>query len=393
MLSDQSIIEVLGDWSFWDNPPKLASLRRQLELPQQLQDDLALIIQGVRRSGKSTLLSQLPKHYNISLAQCYYCNFEDPRLMNDLDHTLLNRIRDLARKKISSDIPCYFFFDEIQNVKEWEKWLHTQLERPKQNYYILTGSNSCLLSGEFATALTGRHITLELFPFSFAEYKTLFPKKTLEDYLITGGFPRPLTFEKPYQLLQEYFNDIILRDVLKRVHARTPDAIKQVAKMTFESCGSELSYRKIAAVTGLTVDTVKAYLEACEEAYLLFACHYFAFSEKKQLSRQKKYYPIDSGMRYAITTTTGRDLGKSLELMVFLRLKQFNEQVFYWQELHKGEVDFVTVSGNSITPYQVTWEGPDPRHEKALHHFYEHFPQAKEAIFITRDNADDFLSK
>ncbi len=390
MLSNQFIMDILREWSFWDSPPS-SGLTRQLVLPKKLHPDLALIIQGVRRCGKSTLLSQLPKHYNLSLAQCYYCNFEDPRLMNDLDHTLLSRIVTLVRKNVPADSSCYFFFDEIQNVKGWEKWLHTQFERPKHNYYTLTGSNSCLLSGEFATALTGRHITLELFPFSFAEYKMLFPKNSLEDYLMSGGFPRSLTFEHPYPLLQEYFSDIILRDVLKRVHARTPDAVKQVAKMTFESCGSELSYRKIAAVTGLTVDTVKSYLEACEDAYLLFACHYFAFSEKKQLSRQKKYYPIDTGMRHAITSTTGKDLGKSLELMVFLRLKQTYEKVFYWQELHKGEVDFVAVRGNTLTPYQVTWEGPQSRHEKSLQHFYEKFPHANEAVFITQDNADEFL--
>jgi predicted AAA+ superfamily ATPase len=390
MLSDQGLIEILNEWSFWDAPPP-PGLARQTNLPQNLHADLALIIQGVRRCGKSTLLSQLPKHYNIPLTQCYFCNFEDPRLMDDLNYHLLSRIVTLARKKISPAIPCYFFFDEIQNVEEWEKWLHTQLERPKHNYFILTGSNSRLLSGEFATALTGRHITLELFPFSFSEYKTLFPEKSLEDYLFSGGFPRSLTFEQPYQLLQEYFNDIILRDVLKRAHARTPDAIKQVAKMAFESCGSELSYRKIAALTDLTVDTVKSYLAACEDAYLLFSCHYFAFSEKKRLSKQKKYYPIDSGMRYAITSTAGRDLGKTLEAMIYLRLKQNNEQVFYWQEIHKGEVDFVAVNGKTVVPYQVTWEGPEPRHEKALRHFYENFPQASEVVFITRHNAHEYL--
>lgn len=390
MISDQSLTEILTSWSFWDSPPP-PGLTRQIVLPKQLCDDLALIIQGVRRCGKSTLLSQLPEHYNIPLEQCYFCNFEDPRLLDDLNHELLSRIVSLARKKIPMGNPCYFFFDEIQNVKEWEKWLHTQLERPKKNYFVITGSNSRLLSGEFGTSLTGRHISLELFPFSFAEYKTLFPGNSLEEYLIAGGFPRPLTFEQPYQLLQEYFNDIIYRDVLKRVHARNTDAIKQVAKMAFETCGSELSYRKIAAVTGLSVDTVKAYLEAFEAAYLLFSCNYFAFSEKKQLSKQKKYYPIDSGLRYAITNTNGRDLGKSLELMIFLHLKKTHEQVFYWQELHKGEVDFIALHGKNITPYQITWEGPEPRHEKALQYFYENFPQADEAIFITRHNASDFL--
>lgn len=390
MLSDQGLLEILAEWSFWEKPPFI-SVPRTLDLPKKLHPDLALIIQGVRRGGKSTLLSHLPSFYQIPQAHCFFCNFEDPRLLDDLDSKLLSRIVALAKKNFSSEQSYFFFFDEIQNVSQWEKWLHTQLERPQKNHFILTGSNSRLLSGEFATALTGRHITVELFPFSFKEYKSLFPNKNIQDYLNEGGFPRALTFEHPYQLLQEYFNDIILRDVLKRVHARTPDSIKQVVKMTFETAGSELSYRKIAAVTGLTVDTVKSYLAACEDAYLLFECQFFAFSEKKRLARQKKYYPIDCGLRHAITSTNGRDLGKSLELMIYLRLKQTNENVYYWTELHQGEIDFVTVNGNTITPYQVTLNKPENRHEKALNYFYENFPQANEAVFITLDNADEFL--
>lgn len=392
MLSDESLLEIIDSWSFWNTDPP-SGLTRELSLPKTLDNDLVLIIQGVRRCGKSTLLSQLPKHFNIPLTHCYFCNFEDPRLLNDLDHHLLARIKSLARARIPSETSCYFFFDEIQNVENWEKWIHTQLERPTQNFYVVTGSNSRLLSGEFGTTLTGRHITIELFPFSFTEFSKLLSTKTLEDYLHLGGFPRTLTFPRPYQLLQDYFNDIIFRDVLKRVHARTPESIKQVAKMAFETCGSELSYRKIAAVTGLTVDTVKIYLEACESAYLLFACPFFAFSEKKRLSKQKKYYPIDSGMRFAITNTLGRDIGKSLEILTFLHLKQTHEQVFYWHELHKGEVDFVVMEGQNIVPYQVTWQGPEPRHEKALEHFYEQFPQASEAIFVTKENAQSFFEQ
>lgn len=391
MLSDEALLTILKEWSFWETKAPV-SFKRALPLPTSLVADLVLVIQGVRRCGKSTLLAQLPAYYHLPPSACYYCNFEDPRLLEDLNHTLLSRIVELARKTIPPEKPCYFFFDEIQNVEAWEKWTHVQLERPKNNYFVFTGSNSHLLSGEFSSSLTGRHITLELFPFSFSEYKTFYPGKTLEEYLTVGGFPRALTFPHPYPLLQEYFNDIILRDVLKRVRARTPDSIKHVVKMAFESCGAAFSYRKIGAVTSLSVDTVKSYLEASEQAYLLFACPYFTFSEQKMLSKQKKYYPIDSGLRYAITNTSGRDLGKSLELAVFLHLKQTHKQVFHWQEIHQGEVDFITAQGNTITPYQVTWEGPQPRHEKSLRYFYEAFPQAKEAIFITRDNAEDFLT-
>lgn len=193
MLSEDALYKILHEWSFWDiKPPK--GIKRQISLPKTLHADLALIIQGVRRCGKSTLLSQLPKHYGLSLSVCFFCNFEDPRLLGHLDHTLLTQIVTIARKQISAKTPCYFFFDEIQNVENWEKWLHTQLERPKRNHFIFTGSNSQLLSGEFATSVTGRHISLELFPFNFSEYKKLFPKNKLGDYLMSGGFPRALTF-------------------------------------------------------------------------------------------------------------------------------------------------------------------------------------------------------
>lgn len=390
MLSEQDLLEIIESWSFFEGEVPANKVNRNIMLPEKLSDDLVLIIQGVRRGGKSTLLTQLPGHYKLDLTHCYYCNFEDPRLMNDLTHELLSAIVKLARKRIPAKQPCYFFFDEIQHVVAWEKWLHTQLERPKNNYFVVTGSNSFLLSGEYGTALTGRHVTLELFPFSYQEYLHVFPKRKIDSYLVAGGFPRSLTHEAPGKLLQEYFNDIVLRDVLRRVNARSPDPIKQVAKLAFDTCGSQLSFRKMAAITQLSVDTIQLYLQACEEAYLLFSCPYFAFSEKKRLSRHKKFYPIDPGLRGAITNNTSLDLGKSLELCVFLRLKQTVQQVYFWEAPNGGEVDFVTVEGQSITPYQVTWNEKQPRHEKALEVFYETFPQANEAVFITKENAKDY---
>ena len=391
MLTNQQVIEILRDWGFLDRPVQ-QSIARAIELPNKLHADLILIIQGVRRCGKSTLLTQLPKRYNLDLSSCYYCNFEDPRLIGSLDHSLLSQISAIARENIPYDKPCYFFFDEIQNVQGWEKWLHAKLERSEQDYFIVTGSNSCLLSGEFSTSLTGRHLSIDLFPFSFGEYKLLFPDKALEEYLLTGGFPKALTFEQPYRLLHEYFNDIILRDVLRRVQTRTPDAIKQVVKMAFGFCGSELSYRKISAAVDLSVDTVKLYLEACEQAYLLFACPFFSFSERKSLLRAKKYYPVDPGLRYAVTNTNNRDFGKSLELLAFLYLRQSFEKVYYWQEIHKGEVGFIVTKGEKIIPYQVTWKQPEKRHEISLSNFYKAFPQAEEAVFITKDNFASLLN-
>ena len=383
MIENNELLAIIKDWSFWGGEVQPKAIPRDINLPSSLAPDLAFIIQGVRRGGKSTLLSQMPLIYGLDKEQCYYCNFEDPRLMEYLDFKLLDSIINLAKQR-SGEQQQYFFFDEIQNVQGWEKWLHSQLERSKNRHFVITGSNSFLLSGEYASALTGRHITFELYPFSFLEYQKLFPAGDLVSYLQQGGFPRALQFDKPKMLLQEYFNDIILRDVQKRVRARNVESIKHVAKMAFDSCGSELSYRKIAAAAGVSTDTAKLYLEACEQAYLLFSCEYFSFSEKKRLLRNKKYYPIDTGLRAAVSTSAGRDLGKNLEQLVFLTLKQRYEKVYYWHE--QGEVDFVVFDDQKIIPYQVTWEEQQERHHKALRLFYETFPQAEEAVFINKNN-------
>lgn len=162
MLSNQLIKEMLQDWRCWDAPPPTAQAG-VIGLPKALHRDLALILQGVQRCGKLTLMSQLCSFYKLPRQSCYYCNFEDARLNDDLDFNLLNQIVILVRSEISNDEKCYFFFDEIQPVWAWEKWLHMQLERPKNNYFILMSAHLNLLDGTFATALTGRQITLTLF--------------------------------------------------------------------------------------------------------------------------------------------------------------------------------------------------------------------------------------
>ena len=390
MLNQDELRTILKEWSFWETKPKAAT-KRTLELPKLLHPDLVLVIQGVRRSGKSTLLTQLPAHYGLDLAQCYFCNFEDPRLINALDYQLLSSIVALARSDHGPDTPCYFFFDEIQEVRFWEKFIHQHLERSTNTYFIVTGSNSSLLSGELGSTLTGRHITIELFPFNFQEFKTLFPLKTLQDYLKMGGFPKAITYENPTQLLHEYVHDILNRDVMTRIKARNSKALMQVAKMAFETCGSELSYRKIASVTDLTVDTVKSYLEAFEQAYLIFHCPFFSYSERQQVQRNKKFYPIDPALRTSITQTAHHDSGKALESLVFLRLREKYKHVYYYADPHHGEVDFVVQEGSTLIPYQVSLYDPKDRHERALTHFYRTFPYATEARFITLENASDLL--
>ena len=172
---------------------------------------------------------------------------------------------------------------------------------------------------------------------------------------------------------QQYFRDIVERDITNRVGARDSGPVLRVLQMAFESCGSEMSLRRIAAANGVSPETAGIYLEAAEQAYLLFACPYFTYSSRKQAVRNKKYYPVDPGLRLAVVNTSSPDLGK----------------VFYWRD--RGEVDFVVMRDGKAIPIQVTWEGTKPRHQQSLEQFYEAHPHASEAIFLTQmDLRDDF---
>ena len=129
---------------------------RDIALPARLRDSLALVVQGVRRCGKSTLLTQMLERYRLNPRHCAFLNFEDPRLGQKLDHTLLDAWVAAFRTAHPRLRKAYFFLDEIQGVAGWEKWLRTQLERPKDNYFVVTGSNAQLLAGELSGVLTGR---------------------------------------------------------------------------------------------------------------------------------------------------------------------------------------------------------------------------------------------
>ncbi len=389
MLDKSSFGMILEDWNYWASPPPKTILRKVLKETITIQPDLVFVVQGVRRSGKSTLLAQIMGSLRLDPADCLFVNLEDPRFSEDLDYRLLDQIVVLFEERRQETRQRFFFLDEIQNVQGWEKWLHSRTERPTKNRFIITGSNAALLSGRLSTALTGRHTTLELFPFDFEEFQQARPGGSLEDHLNEGGFPRVLTYENPENLLREYFTDIIERDVRRHVTVRSSLALVQLVKAVFESTGSEVSQRSLAGMLGVTADTIGAYLDACEAAYILLRCPFFTFSERQRTARNRKYYPIDLGLRNAVVTRTGLDKGKRLEAAVFLHLRTKHRQVCYWRK--NGEVDFITADRSGITPYQVSWDGPKRRHEEALKEFYAEFPQANPVRFVTRDNAEEFL--
>jgi uncharacterized protein len=386
-MSTQSIAEILA--AVVADSPTETGMQRDIvtsDLLPPLEKDLALVIQGVRRCGKSTLLRQIAARDDVA-SRAIFINFEDPRLSDRLDFRLLDDIVHFHESSSKKNV--YYFFDEIQNVKGWEKWLHIQLER-KSRYFVITGSNANLLGGDLATALTGRHITLELFPFSFAEFRRAKPRGTLTEFLTKGGFPRPLLSQNGHSLLREYFTDIIERDVRRHVGARSTVPLAQIAKASFEAMGSELSLRNIARAFSTTADTVKTYVDALELAYLSISCPFFTFSERKSQVHPKKYYPIDLGIRNSVITRGGGDISKSLECAVLHHLRRTYKTVYYWKG--RGEVDFVVQTLEGLLPIQVSHGDEKTRHVAAIEEFAREHRGTLAPKYIDMARAEKLLS-
>jgi len=165
MITPEQMESVCRDWSYWDKAVPRTVARKEVLLPQTLDPALPIVVQGVRRCGKSTFLAQMLKKYEIPRESALFLNFEDPRLPENCDNEFLDACVQFFRKKIGQSKKLHFF---------------------------LTGSNASLLSGELSTALTGRHWKYELFPFNFSEYQKLTHEKNFEEFLQRSGFPKPL---------------------------------------------------------------------------------------------------------------------------------------------------------------------------------------------------------
>jgi uncharacterized protein len=210
----------------------------------ELRSDIAIVVQGVRRSGKSTLLRQLIDRYRLDRTRCLFVNFEDPQLAPALDHSTLQMMVDAFEADRGPG--CTYLLDEIQWVSGWQRWLRGQLDRPRGRRFIVTGSNAHLLSGELGSSLTGHHHAVALFPFDFNEFRAARPAATLEDYLACGGFPAVATSPDRDMLLRGHFQDIVERDMRERVAARSTLPLRRLVQMLYESAGSEMSVRSAA---------------------------------------------------------------------------------------------------------------------------------------------------
>jgi len=314
------------------------------------------IVSGIRRCGKSTIIQQIRQ---INKDSNYFINFDDNRLCNFEigDFEKLNE----AFLELFGEENTYYF-DEIQNIKGWEKYVRRLYNEGKKIF--VTGSNAVMLSKEFGTHLTGRNIQTELFPFSFKEFlrwkkkevqkndfhspiKVAKIKNAFSEYLRIGGLPEFIQTSNPI-FLKNLYNDILYRDVIARYNIRNEKTLIELLHFLISNISKEISYTSLKKILGLSnAITVKEYINYFEQSYLLFTINKFDYSLKKQLVNPKKIYAVDTGLANSISFKFSDNQGRQLENAVFLQLKRNDCEIFY----HRGkyECDFLVREKDKIT--------------------------------------------
>lgn len=346
----------------------------------------AVILSGIRRCGKSTLLRQIMEKNGGT----YYFNFEDSRATGFELNDFLKLNEVFEEEYGNSD--CYFL-DEIQNVDKWELFVRSMLDKKK--HFLITGSNASLMSKELGTRLTGRHLKKELFPFSYVEFLSFFSKEAGADsfgeYLHRGGFPEYLKYGKS-DILQELFSDIIMRDIVVRHKLRSQKAIKEMALFLISNIGEEFSYNKLAKNFSLgSTNSALSFVSYLEDSYLLFTVPKFDYSLKKQAVNPKKVYAIDNGLANVNSVLFSANKGRMLENTVFLELRRAVKEIFYFKG--KKECDFLVKEKNAITrAIQVCYELNDDNKKREMDGLVEamdYFGLA-EGVIVTHDQQDEF---
>ena len=388
MLSIETIKKVITSQRDFLDSSEQGTLREKSK-KIKIEDSFALIITGVRRCGKSTLMNQLLKKQRKG----YYLNLEDPRL-GGFDSSDFNKVESIMKELYGEE--GVYFFDEIQNILEWERFIRYLVD--KKEKVVLTGSNASILSKELGTKLTGRHLSIELFPFSFWEFLSLKKQKpsinSFEEYLIKGGFPEYIKKENP-EVLHELLSDIVMKDIAARFGIKNTIILNKIVIYLISNVGKEFSYNSIKKMFEIkSVKSVIDYISFFENAYLVFTLPRFSYSYKQQQVNPKKVYSIDNGFSSNNSASFSKDYGKMLENLVFLNLRKKYKDIFYFQE--KNECDFVIKEKDKIIKaFQVCFDFNDENKDREINGLLEALEKfnLKDGIILTYKQDDEFRIK
>jgi len=354
-----------------------------------------IIISGVRRCGKSTLLKQI-----IAKHPGYYLNFDDDRLITFMVEDF-QKLTEVFYELYGES--QYYYLDEIQNIEGWELYARRLHDEGKKLY--ITGSNATMLSKELGTRLTGRFLQLTLYPFSFREFikyrkvpasksdgftteeKSVL-KAAFHQYIILGGFPEYLLTEND-EYLRTLYNSIIYRDVLARYNITSDKTVKELMYQIASNIAKEFSYNSLKKTLQLgSSTTVKDYINYIENSYLLVQVPKYSYSTKSQIYANKKIYMIDTAMAILSGFRMSGDMGRLLENLVCIQLKRRNNELFYFRD--KFECDFIAIKNNVYCAIQVCYDFNDNNRAREINGLVEAMEKLnlKEGEIITIDQEE-----
>ncbi len=349
----------------------------------------AYMLTGVRRSGKSTLLKQLMRHHG----SLNYFNFEDSRTagfeVNDF------RILEELFSELTGSEPI-LFFDEIQNIPGWERFVRDAIDRKKT--IVITGSNANLLSRELGTKLTGRHLDYEVFPFSYHEFLAYFQFVSSADsflsFISEGGFPGYLSLGKK-EVLSTLVSDILVRDIFSRYNLRNQEIYRKIVQFLLSNTGKEISYNNLKNTFEVgSASSIMDFLHYLTDAYLMFLVPRYDTSLKVQARNPRKVYAIDQGLVNFSSVSGSPDRGRLLENAVYLHLRRSGQEVWYFKG--KKECDFICrEKKNTYTAIQVSWDVGQQNEKREVEGLLEAMCQLNltEGTIITFNQEDSFIKE
>lgn len=394
-------------WADKQVPPELVGTQRhQLsELLEVLELDHIKDVVGVRRCGKTTLLHQLIQHavdQGLPPEAAALLNFDDPTIHEAPFDELIDTLQTLQPDT------RYLLLDEIQEREGWERWVRTLYDTGAFDQILVTGSSSSLLEGSLARVLSGRHVTIRMFPFSFAEHlahtgwgsfdpDVLAGRKGqvlhhLKTYLEQGGFPEVIGRDQPLRkrILTTLFQDIVARDVVGRQGA-DPQLAGKLANVLLSNSGSPFTFRRLANATGMATDTVSKYTGYLEEAFLFLELPPYSAKVQERYRGPRKFYAIDPGLVHTVASRSSPDRGWAIENAVVLELLRRGAEIHHWRDDDQREVDVVVEQGTDVAEviqiaYRLDTPGTQERELRALASAAERL-EPKRARIVTWDEA------
>lgn len=362
------------------------------ELKKWKDKNLIKVVTGIRRCGKSTLFGlyiEYLKELKIDDKHIISINLESL----DYDFKDYRELYDYVMSKINDDKKYYVFLDEIQNIEEFQKAVDGLYIKENIDIYI-TGSNAFLLSGELATLLTGRYVEIRMLPLSFKEYVSGFENNSnyqslFLEYMKNGGMPGVLNIldldtDGINIYLDSIFSTVIFKDIMARNKIVNKTLLENIIKFIFDSIGSVISTKKISDTLtskGISISnhTVENYIRSFVESYLIYKAERFDVKGKKLLSRDYKYYVVDTGLRsYLLGKKADSDMGHILENIVYLELLRRGYRV-YVGKVNNTEIDFVAENRDGIKYFQVALTVRDEkvleRELRSLKNTEDHYPK------------------